>query len=371
MKRGQIKGLLSCDPSWRGLAFTIYIPFNNYQKSYLFDLKDFTKCKDVQRPKTYTPLIVGIVDRLLDDDPMVRLVDRVIIENQFSDNMKKLMYIITACLLSKLPGSKIEYLSALTCKRKNGVPYNQNHYNNKKAMVEFVRKNSETLIAGSTLIDHNTADSIILLNTWLSLKPRRLCLKLSDFAHIMSNVIHTEVPFALRQKQFICPRCEQPRGKLCVVKNPPKDPTKKDNRGNFFLTCDADIDGVECKGFLMLSKRIPVIVDNKLGDIYKGEWRVYNPNEDTVVELTPLGKRTNSLYSMESSQVCDIDEVPQSKKPKYEDPFQGRPIQEIIQVITGEVIDNINQILESRLDELRNDVNDVLARATLNETEKE
>lgn len=277
MKKGYIRGVLTCDPSWRGLAFTIHVPTLNYNESVVMDLGVLLdNKKTLTQPFVYIPLVVIAVNRLIKTRPAVRLCDKFIIESQFQENMKMLSTVIVTVILSRLKHLSVERLSSLTCKRKYSVPYGDGHYSNKKNMFEYVQENKDKLIAGDTLKDHNTADSIIILNTWLSLKQRHLYKTLEEFATGMddSDQIHYDVPFDLGG-WFTCPRCEYDTGKMYLVKNPPKDPERyKDMRGWFFMSCKNE----DCRaGPSYLSKKLPVLVQvgsaKQVGNAVAGIWK--------------------------------------------------------------------------------------------------
>lgn len=324
MKQGFIRGVLTCDPSWRGLAFTIHIPSLKYNESVVMDMSILLENKKtLTQPLTYTPLVVTCINLLLERRPFTRLCDKFVIETQFQENMKTLSHIIVGVMLTKLPHMRVEKLSALTCKRKHSVPYGQGQ-NNKKNMLEYVSNNKDKLIAGDTVKDHNTADSIILLNTWLSLKKRHLYQDVEQYTTPMESELHFDVPFELKHTWWTCPICKYDTGKMYLCKNPPKDPARKDMRGTFFMSCR----NKTCNaGPSYLGKKPPAIINEAIGNASVGVWKRSNgcnkpPEEQSAivdgtfstVPVTALGKREKDF---------EYEEGPPSKKKAIDNILSG------------------------------------------------
>lgn len=302
MKKGFIRGVLTCDPSWRGLAFTIHIPSLKYNESLVMDVSVLLdNKKTLTQPLVYTGLIVTAIGVMIKRYPMVRLCDKLIIESQFQENMKSLSTVIVSVLLTRLPYLKVEKLSALKCKRTYGVVYGKGE-NNKKNMLEYVTRNKDTLIAGDTVKDHNTADSIILLNTWLSLKRRHLYLSIEEYATCMDSTEQFfDVPFELKNTWWECPICKYHTGRMYLCKNPPKDPTRPDMRGMFFMSCRNE----KCKaGPSYMGRKPPPIIKDSIGNVQVGIWKRSDGSKKpeeyqsamvegcyNTVPVTVLGKR--------------------------------------------------------------------------------
>lgn len=268
MKKGFIRGVVTCDPSWKGLAFTIHIPSLKYNDSVVMDLSVLLENKKtLLQPIVYIPLVVTAIKELIKKRPCIRLCDKLIIESQFKENMKTLSTVIASVIQTRLPHIKLEKLSALKCKRTYGVKYGEGHADNKKNMYNYVTGNKDKLIAGDTVKDHNTADSIIILNTWLTLKNRHFYKTPEEYALDMTEV-HYDLPFELKDAWFFCPSCKLPEGKLYICKNPPKTEGGRDMRGNFLISCRRD----ECPNMAFLGKKLPTIVNNQIGNTYIGTW---------------------------------------------------------------------------------------------------
>jgi len=273
MKKGYIRGVLACDPSWRGLAFTIHVPSFNYNDSLVMDLSVLIdNKKTLTQTTTYIPLVVTAISELIKKRPLVRICDKFIIESQFKENMKTLSNVIVSVLLTRLPHMNVEKLSSLTCKRTFSVDYGEGHYSNKQKMLEYVSNNKDKLIAGDTVKDHNTADSIIILNTWLSLKRRHLYNNLEDIMDTGEQ--YFDVPYELRGAWFRCPCCGFDTARMSIVKNPPKEPGRPDLRGTFFMACkNRENPTIRCNAPIsFIGKKPPVLVNGKFGNSTIGVW---------------------------------------------------------------------------------------------------
>jgi hypothetical protein len=222
-KKGYCKGVVTCDPSALGLAFTIHIPSLQYNKSLVFNLreriKDNRKIKKILNPQHYVPLLIDLFEELKTTEPSLYLCDKLIIETQFQENMKMLVMNISTLMLVYYPNIKIEKLSAIKCKRHYSVPFGGGNYDNKIKMFNYVQNNRETLIAGDTLIDHNTADSIIILNTWLSLKNRHFYTFPQEYATEINMDETGQLTFEMKNTWLKCPICKFDTGKIFQIKN--------------------------------------------------------------------------------------------------------------------------------------------------------
>lgn len=247
-------GLLSCDPGWRGLAFTLYIPCMNYVSTRLFHLNIDAK-KGYKRPvNTIALLVQALREEYLKEEHGLLLVDKIIIESQFRSNMQVLSYLILAVLQTLLPWTKIEMISALKCKRTFNVPLGSCHYENKQRMLKYVNEHKHELIGGETVTNHDTADSVILLNTYLKEKTRRLE---HNIDNVFTMVVGTEV---------ICPTCGE-KGHVRQVNKPGP------NTGKYFLTCTNTKQGQKC-GFKFLGYDEPEPYEEN-GVMTIGGWEVW------------------------------------------------------------------------------------------------
>jgi len=271
MKKGFLRGVITCDPSWRGLAFTIHVPSMNYNVSEVMDLAVLVKNKkNLTQPLVYIPLVVFAIQTLIERRPLIQLCDKLIIESQFTESMKGLSNVIVSVISSLLVGIKTEKLSALTCKRQHGVSYGESHYKNKTNMLNYVTENKSKLIAGDTVKDHNTADSIIILNTWLNLKKRHFYTNIKEYAMRYRKPIPREVPFLEKNIRWECPACKYHSGKIWMVKKEPED-GKKDNRGAFFISCSYK----PCRASTFWPKEygLPEMEGEFIGSVDSGRWK--------------------------------------------------------------------------------------------------
>lgn len=311
-KRGFTRGVITCDPSWVGLAFTVYVPSVSYTKSVVYNLKNFTDKKNIEKPMVYIHAVNDVIRRLRVDIPWVRICDKLIMESQFMENMKVLAYVIATSLIARYPMLSMENLSALTCKRHYKIPLMSNHYENKKKMFQYVTGNKHNLIAGDTVKDHNTADSIIILNTWLGLKRRHLYKTPEEYC------MASELPFKLKYTRWECPICTYHSGKMWIVKNPPKKSNTKSLVGHYFIKCN----NTTCNASTFFGKKCPVLDDRgRVGNDIIGMWKTSDgskpwidpstkiasdgessdgmdeggqiPGTYNVMSVTPLGKRKN------------------------------------------------------------------------------
>ncbi len=254
-------GLLSIDPGWRGLAFTLHLPAWNRTTTRLFQL-NVDASKAYKRPANTIPLLVNAIrEQYLREEPLVWFVDKIIIESQFRSNMQMLSYLIMCVFQTILPDAKVEMISALKCKRAFGIPLGDSHYENKKRMLEYVTDNKHNLIGGDTVTNHDTADSVILLNTYLKEKKRRLETNIENLVTEMDGYL------------LKCPKCSG-KAHCNVVKKPGK------NQGKYFLSCDAYKTGDKCE-FKWLGYTEPELVECDDGTQYVADWEVWS---DTVGE---------------------------------------------------------------------------------------
>lgn len=232
--------LLACDPGWKGLAFTLYVPCTGYVSTRLFQLNIDAK-KGYKKPVNTIPLLVkAIREEYLELEPDLQLVDKIIIESQFRSNMQVLSYLILAVLQSVVPSARVELISALKCKRMFGVPLGDSHAENKRRMLRYVLDHKDELIGGETVTNHDTADSVILLNTFLKEKTRRLEYNIENVYEMSSGGV------AIR-----CPTCGEEGAKIwkCNKAGP--------NQGKHFIKCENKTDeGKDCT-FKWIGYQIP------------------------------------------------------------------------------------------------------------------
>lgn len=284
---GKVTGILACDPSWRGMAFTIYIPSLNYSNCYLFDLKDYSDSERFKQPKLTIEALVKVVGRLRSRECRLSLVDKVIIENQYKQNMKTLSLLLSAVIQSKVRGCKVEYLSALTCKRNYGICLESTHNKNKQRMFEYVTGHKDELIGAPFVTDHNTADSCIILNTWLAQRNRKLNTCLDDYCTMSKSPL------------LICPKCNDATGALKQC----GENAKPENRGKWFLTCN------ECKNFKMLTRAKP-----KYGNTGYSGWKLAE-EQDSGYDTVEIDEEQEAPRQRKRSRPIELDDdIPSPKK---------------------------------------------------------
>ena len=272
--------LLACDPGWRGLAFTLYIPSLNYVSTRLFHLNIDAK-KGYKKPMNTIPILVDTIrEQYMREEPALCLVDKIIIESQFRSNMQVLSYLIVSVLRSLLSSVKVETISALKCKRMFNVELGGSHHENKKRMLEFVTNHKDELIGGDTATNHDTADSVILLNTYLKEKKRRL-------EHNIDN-------FTMAGTAVVCPNTGM-KGYLRIVNK------EGPNHGKYFLTCDTK-DPDNKGGFKWLGKTEPEILEDEDGDLCIGGWKLWK-DEDLSGSKLASKRKQNYVSRMKTARI--------------------------------------------------------------------
>ena len=258
--RIKVTGVLSCDPSWRGLAFILHVPSFEYSRSFLYDLKEFDKSKQYKHPARTTNIIQKVYDEMFDQEPRMFLVDKVIMESQHKPNMQALSWLLIANLLPRLSKVSTEYVSPLAWKAHFAIALTGSHQGNKDAAEEFVEISKNRLVASETVTDHNTADACLLLNSYLETTKNQLLNNIEDWS--MEAEVGTKL---------FCPKCKntKPTGVVRYC----DDNTKK-NYGKHFLTCWGMVGyGTEnekrCGNFKVLYPNPPKIVNGFIDKTWK------------------------------------------------------------------------------------------------------
>jgi len=141
-------------------------------------------------------------------------------------------------------------------------------------MLKYVKEHDDELIGGKTVTNHDTADSVILLNTYLKEKKRRLQTEINKVGEMAEG---TEVE---------CPIC-QSKGHVRVVKKPGK------NSGKYFMTCSQYKNDNKC-GFKFLSTEEPEMVEGSDGCWYIDDWKVWQDQ--------PVGNKRKPLPVKKTAQ---------------------------------------------------------------------
>ena len=271
----KVTAVLSCDPSWRGLAFILFVPSLSYKRSFLYDLRDYDQSKKYKHPVRTTQILQTVFDDMFQKEETLFLVDKVIVESQHKTNMQVLSWLISSNLMARLGKASFEYISPLRWKSHFGIELTGSHSGNKAAAVEFVESSKNRLTASETVTDHNTADACLLLNTYLETTKNIIYKNLDDWSSM------TEVEVGVTK--LICPKCKNSSG---VVRKC-EDPQKK-MFGKHFITCwwtnnRGQDDEKKCGNFKALYANVPKIVN---GFVDK-TWKVadYEGGDDEVVEV--------------------------------------------------------------------------------------
>ena len=287
--RKQHVAVLSCDPSWRGLAFILYIPSLGVKQSFLFDLKDYDKSKAYKHPSRTLKSIQGMYDTMFLMEPRMNLVDKLIMESQYKTNMQVLSWLLVANLLPRTEVTEVEYISPLTCKRNFNIELTGTHHGNKKAATSFVEKAKVDLAASETVFDHNTADACLLLNTYLQTTKNIIHNNINDWS--MSVTIVAAQKGGPEGTTFICPMCKNESGKLRKA-----GPTSKMN-GKYFLNCwwknNMGKENEEpCKAFQLIGYKIPTVLPGGYVDDKK-KWKIagYDDGQDELPQDEPVGQK--------------------------------------------------------------------------------
>lgn len=274
--RIRVTAILSCDPSWRGLAFILFVPSLSYKRSFLYDLRDYDQTKKYKHPVRTTNILQTVFDDMFQKEETLHLVDKVIVESQHKTNMQVLSWLISSNLMARLGKASFEYISPLRWKSHFGIELTGTHAGNKAAAVEFVENSKNRLVASETVIEHNTADACLLLNSYLETTKNIIYKNIEDW----SSMAEVEVGVT----KLVCPKCKNNSG---VVRKC-EDPEKK-MYGKHFITCwwtnnRGQDNEKKCGNFKALYANVPKIVN---GFVDK-TWKVadYEGGEDEVVEVT-------------------------------------------------------------------------------------
>ena len=275
--RTKVTAVLSCDPSWRGLAFILHVPSLEYNRSFLYDLKEFDKSKQYKHPARTTNSIQKVYDDIFEKEPRMFLVDKVIMESQHKPNMQVLSWLLIANLLPRLGKASTEYVSPLAWKKHFDIALTGSHKGNKDAAEKFVALSKKRLVASETVIDHNTADACLILNSYTETTKNHLINNIDDWSSM------TEVEVG--KTKLFCPKCknQKPTGVVRFC----DDSTKK-NYGKHFITCWGQINygtaqAKKCGNFKVLYENIPKIVDGFVDKTWLVEG--YGTPDDEVVEV--------------------------------------------------------------------------------------
>lgn len=294
--RIKVTAILSCDPSWRGLAFTLHVPSLSYNRAFLYDFQDYDKSKKYKHPVRTTNVIQRIFNDMFEKERRLELVDKIIMESQHKSNMQVLSWLISSNLMARLGKTSLEYISPLHWKAHFGIKLTGTHSGNKAAAVAFVEDSKSRLTASETVTEHNTADACLLLNSYLETTKNIIYKDIDDWSEM------TEVEVGVTK--FKCPECGNNSGIVRKVLD-----ESKASFGKHFLTCWWTLDKTcnppkKCKGYQMLSHYVPKIKNNALG-----KWIVAgSPQSEDVIEV-------NAPVSGQKRKTAPGTNLPVPKRP--------------------------------------------------------
>lgn len=332
--RKKVTAILSCDPSWRGLAFILFVPSLGIKKSFLYDLKDLDSSKQYKHPKKTVHSLNKVIDRIF-EEPEITLLDKLVIEGQYRPNMQILTYLIAASFAARVKNIDIEYISPLTCKRNFDIALTGTHAGNKAAAVEFVENSENSLVASETVTDHNTADACLVLNTYLQTTKNKLLENLDDWS-CMSADIGTKL---------VCPRCKNNSG---VVRKCLDD--KKPMYNKHFLTCwwennKGTPEAKKCGNYVPLYANVPRIV----GGFVNKDWKVIGGEADNgeAESLPKAGVKRSDSGSPNREQ-------PDNKRPRIEPPSipSGAATQAQIVGALKKTVEHLSTLLQQNTNDI-------------------
>lgn len=271
--RIRVCAILSCDPSWRGLAFTLFIPSMNFSRSFLYDLKEYDTSKLYRHPTRTIQSIQKVYNDMFQDEERLQLVDKVIMESQHKPNMQTLSWLLLANLLPRLGEVSVQYVSPLACKRNFEIALTGTHHGNKVAATEFVENSKNRLVASETVSEHNTADACLLLNTYLETTKNTILKNLDDWSVMTTIKVSTA---GNPGTKLYCPKCKNATGlvRKCL---------KEDSKiyGKHFLTCwwthnKGQDNAKECKNYKALYENVPKAVNGYVDKTWK-VWKEGDP----------------------------------------------------------------------------------------------
>lgn len=346
--RKRIIAVLSCDPSWRGLAFILHIPSLGYNRSFLYDLKEYDKSKQFKHPKRTIVSIQRIFDEMFEKEERMNLIDKIIMESQHKTNMQILSWLLISNLLPRLGNASVEYISPLTCKGNFDIALTGTHHGNKVAAVNFVEKSKNGLVASETVTENNTADACLLLNTYIQTTKNHLINNIDEWSS-MSNLVKVSYSGEPGTK-LVCPKCKNNTGVIrkCT------DPEKK-NFNKHFLTCWWEHDkGTEsakrCGNFKALYENIPKIVN---GFVDK-TWKVVSDEADEEVSYVGQKRKTEEPKEKDQPQRKKVAPAPAPKPVPGENlkNLDGQQVISGVSVHLKKVCDALKNHIDMRINEL-------------------
>lgn len=208
-------GVLSCDPSFKGMAFALYLPSLGWQDARCYDIREERKIYDTQemtRELVYKNLL-----RLFSDMPLIEYCSVFVIEGQFKKKMIRLQESVCNQIRVLLPDIKIVTIAAYSTRNYFGTN-TDSYYQNKKESINFLKRNPQLLMSELWVNNDNICEAIILLNHLV--QKQALEFYKSKRKKMSSN----------EPNRPDCPACKQPAG--CAKSESEKNP------GRLYWRCE-------------------------------------------------------------------------------------------------------------------------------------
>ena len=283
-------GVLSCDPSFKGMAFALYLPSLSWQDARCYDIRENRKIYDTQ--EMTRELVHKNLLQLFEDMPLIEYCSIFVIEGQFKKKMIRLQESVCNQIRALLPNVKIVTIAAYSTRNYFGTN-TDSYYQNKKESINFLKRNPQLLLSELWVNNDNVCEAIILLNHLV----QKQALEFSK-----SKRKKMSTGFAINTpNRPDCPTCKQPAGMA--------ESTSEKNPGRLYWRCEnRDCSKwQEKKSFLAFFGE-----ENKIGKWTKQTNKRpidSNPN----VNLVPAAKRT------EPPQVPEYQTTSKSAAPQQPD----------------------------------------------------
>jgi hypothetical protein len=260
------EGVLSCDPSFKGMAFAAYIPGLSWQDARCYDIREERKIYDTQemtRELVYRNLL-----QMMNDMPLVMYCSVFVIEGQFKKKMIRLQESVCNQIRVFLPSIKIVTIPAYSTRKYFGTN-TDSYYQNKKESIKFLKLNPQLLVSEQWSNNDNICEAIILLNHLV----QKQALEFSQSKRKKMSSLHSE------PNRPDCPTCKQPAG--CAKSESEKNP------GRLYWRCEnRDCTKYqEKKSFLAFFGE-----ESKIGKWGK-QTNKRSADTNPVVNLVPVAKR--------------------------------------------------------------------------------
>lgn len=254
-------GILSVDPSWRGMGWAA----NPMGCASIVGVSDITQgYKTFSNPKRTAILVRDWVDVLLEENPSLHIVDTLVIESQWKTNMKMLQHSVANALINRIPTIK-RYITVTAYAAKSAVKAvpQGSHNANKKDIIKVVSSSPDLLLYSLTQGDDNIADAIALLN-----------------AAVTNHKLTMTTPSTTEYIEYADHPCTRPGCKESMSR---KISHSEKNPDRPYWSCDV----TDCKGFVFEDEW-----DNTTKKRKKKTWKestppskVQRPNDDAIMTI--------------------------------------------------------------------------------------